>query len=61
MNDESSFKVDCEGQIVNVTHNGVKSFSEKNYFSYVNIPMFMKEKKRSTCIVGAQMFENLTA
>ena len=41
MNDESSFKVDCEGQIV--THNGVKSFSKKNYFLYINIPVFTKE------------------
>ena len=42
MNDESSFKVDCEGQIV--THNGVKSFSKKIFFyTYVNIPVFTKE------------------
>ena len=43
MNDESSFKVDCEGQIV--THNEVRSFSKKNYFFNKNMLIFQCSRR----------------
>ena len=55
MNDESSFKVDCEGQIV--THNGVKSFSKKNYLLIFQC----SQRRKKDPLIGVQMFDNLTA
>ena len=59
MNDESSFKVDCEGQIV--THNKVRSFSKKNYFFNKNMLIFQcSRRSKKDPSVGAPDVENLT-